>query len=263
MRKSLSAILAFLCITGVCAACQTSPASTGTPESSHADAAVGSDYRVSPPNPVVLSGQKTESYYCTMDTSKVYHTIPQLTEDATGIVQATIENVSYFFVDKTPYTLMDVQITDVLSGSLQSGDRISIFKEGGYILLENYMPDIQERFPEITDEEMRSTLADVRVEGDPHPVNGQNAVFFLRQPNPAFPEMDGMYGIVDGYGGQFTENASGSFLRHIEHLPESNQAGDTAAYSLENVLEYDRSQAVGADRSFTAAELKAEILEAV
>ncbi|MCI8360203.1 MAG: hypothetical protein HFE86_02570 [Clostridiales bacterium] len=264
MKKIISLCLAIGLLCSLSACNKTENEAENVSNQTSGASAMPTDYTKKLSETVDISGKQIQGAYSAADRLKIYETISDLSESADGIIRGEILAVSYFHIDTVAYTKMDIKVKDVLAGSLQAGDQISVYKSGGFIGLHAYLPDIQERVPEITIEEIENTVVDVSNEGDPHPEIGQEAVFFLyasTEDDP--PVLSGMYGIVGDYSGQFTRDENDAFSRHIQVTPEpvSTPSGLTG-YSLPQYAEIDRSGKTGADRIFTFEELKLEIQSA-
>lgn len=207
-------------------------------------------------SPVSLEGKKIETVQTLAEPFSTYSEFSKFQTETDSVVRGVVTDIEYFAREKNAFTKMDLDISESILGDFVNGDKISVYKWGGYIPLSVSNPDIQERFPEITDEELENTVVDMRIDGDPHPVVGQDIVVFLTAVNPE----NGMYSIVGGHYGQFTNNGTDQFVRHLELAKDSDGIAD---YSLTNQPEIDRSQMSGTNRAFTFAQLKAEVLEAL
>lgn len=149
-----------------------------------------------------------------------------------------------------------------LKGELKEGDKISAYKLGGYIQLKHSDPDIQQRYPEVTDGEMENKVFDRRIDGDPHPTVGQEGVFFLKPKVGDMPE--GLYLITDGYDGQFMKRTDGNYARHYEGNASFEQNQGLVGYSLDDpgsAYETDRSQQTGLNGVLSYESIKAALTE--
>lgn len=250
MKKSIlcfgiSVFLLFSCIS--CA--DTPPASTVNKSS---------DYTVELDAPLQWEGKTIQESPSMTEPRKVYNTFSDYVDETVAVVRGTIKNVEYFRDGAYPFTKIDLDITESLFGPLGAGDKISAFKFGGYIALRDFAPDIQERYPEITDEEVANTIQDVKVNGDPHPTVGQDVLLFLEGPYDTSTLYAGMYGIVGGYFGQFTNDGNGNFTRHIEGIPHSDKT-EVDGYTLSDSPTVDRGKMAGTERVFTFNQLKSEV----
>lgn len=207
-------------------------------------------------NPVSLEGKKVETVQTLAEPFSTYSEFSKFETETVSVVRGVVTDVEYFARGKNAFTKMDLDISESVLGDFVKGDTISVYKWGGYIPLSVSNPDIQERFPEITDEELENTVVDMRIDGDPHPVAGQDIVVFLAAVNPE----NQMYSIVGGHYGQFTNDGTDQFTRHLEQTGSTDQ---TTGYALTGQPEIDRSQMTGTNRAFTFEQLKAETLEAL
>lgn len=261
MRKILLVTLALTLLLCSLAACGNPEA--GTSSASQPASASARDRTVTLTDTVETEGRQVQGAYTTADRSKIYETIPDLTGDAAGIVRGDVLNVSYFHIGTVAYTKMDLEVAESLYGDFVPGDTISVYKSGGYIPMADYLPDIQDRFPDITDEEVAGTVVDVSNEGDPHPTTGQDLVVFLYTSENEPEPLTDMYGILGDYTGQFTQGADGKFTRHIAQIPTQSTQNGLVQYSLESEEAPDRTALTGADPAFPYDELKAEIQAAL
>ncbi|MCI8359985.1 MAG: hypothetical protein HFE86_01440 [Clostridiales bacterium] len=207
-----------------------------------------------------LTGKKIKPSYTVSDGMAPCETLAELGEKSTDVVQGKIVGVEYFHMTTMPYTKIDIQVQETLKGELQTGDTVSAYKLGGYIQLKHSDPDIQERYPEITEAEMENTVFDYRIDGDPHPAVGQEGVFFLRPKLGDMPE--GLYLITDGYDGQFIKRADGNYARHYDGNASFEQEQGLSGYSLDDpasAYETDRSQAKGLNGVLSYESIKADL----
>lgn len=207
-------------------------------------------------NPVQLDGKNIQIVHTLAEPFSTYSEFSKFQTETVSVVRGVITDIAYFARGKNAFTKIDLDISESILGDFVTGDKISVYKWGGYIPLSVTNPDIQDRFPEITDEELENTVVDMRIDGDPHPVAGQDIVVFLAAANP---END-MYPIVGGHYGQFTNNGTDQFTRHLD---QTDNADGITGYALTSQPEIDRSQMTGTNRAFTFDQLKAETLEAL
>lgn len=257
MKRSILCNCIALLFVLTCTACSTPD------ETNPSSVEAAADYTIELKDPVDLQAKKIETSFIQGDAINNFDQFSDFADEAVATVRGNISNVEYFFHVNDPFTKMDLEVTDVISGTFKPGDKISVFKWGGYASLSDINPDIQDRFPDLTQEEIDNTVVDVSIEGDPHPTVGQDILVFLYEPHPDSPDVTGMYGIIGGYKGQFTNDGAGIFTRHIEWTPEGNETNGIVSYSLESQPEVDRSGMTGTDRAFTFDELKAEALAAI
>ncbi|MCI8361116.1 MAG: hypothetical protein HFE86_07255 [Clostridiales bacterium] len=217
------------------------------------------DYSVRLADPVLLDGKQVEPTYSVAEPVCAYTQFSDYQGKTASVVRGKVKTVEYFTRDRSAFTKMDLEITENISGDFIAGDIISVFKWGGYAPLSVTNPDIQERFPEITDEELANTVVDMRIDGDPHPITDQDIVVCLREQDQSNENVSGMYPIVGGYYGQFTNDGSGTFTRHVEYVPEGREA---VGFSLAP-HEIDRSNMTGTHKAFTFDQLKSELQTAI
>lgn len=178
---------------------------------------------------------------------KAYKTINELMGDTEEVIRGKILKVEYFTVGKVAYTKADISVSEVLKGSLTAGDTITVCKTGGYALLKSIDPDIQQKFPKMTDAELNQTVVDVSFEGDPHPQAGQEGVFFLNTKFESLPK--GAYMTVGDYLGEFQFAENNVLKRHTA------DAGNSEGIAANN-----KAQTNSADQAFTYAGLKEAVL---
>lgn len=256
-RRSICLVLAvlILCLPAGC----TTNSNTNSSDTQKT-AAVPNDYTVTLPEPFVLEGKEIQLSYGSSEPYKIYNAFSDYKPETHAAVRGTIDGVEYFHDGAYPFTKIDLTITVALSGPLNEGDKISAYKWGGYIALKDAVPDIQDRYPEITDEEMTNTIQDVRIDGDPHPIIGQDVVLLLKAPDETQSVYSGMYGIIGNYFGQFTNDGAGTFARHIEQIPDGVSGDNITNYMLQSQPEVDRTNMTGTNRAFTYEQLENELL---
>lgn len=206
------------------------------------DVSQGEDKTVQLENTVDIEGKNIQHTKTSMDVWIAYDDIATLYEHSEEIIRGVVENVEYFYIDnfKIGLTKMDVKVLEVFEGSFNKGDKISTYKIGGYIPLKVALPDIRDRFPEMTDEEYHNTVIDYSLEGDPHPVVGDESIMFLSPGPESIPE--GIYHITGNYKGQFVLS-NGTFKRHVEIIDDN----------------VNRAALLGANKVFSYKELVKEI----
>ncbi|HHW46126.1 MAG TPA: hypothetical protein GXX17_04350 [Clostridiales bacterium] len=206
------------------------------------ETAQGEDKTVKIENKVEIDGKIIQTAKSSMDSAVTYNDIATLFDKSEAVIRGVVENVEYFYVENFTIglTKMDIKVLEVLDGNLNVGDKISAYKIGGYIPLKVAHPNIREKFPEMTDEEYNNTIIDCNLDGDPHPVVGQESVMFLRPGAESVPE--GMYQITGNYKGEFILSG-GTYKRHID-LEGKN---------------INRKKLSDADKVFTYNEIKKEI----
>lgn len=260
MRRSIYAfVLAGLLL--VLAGCGTTPSESGqqgTESISSIESAVaGEDLSVHLEETLDLTGKEVQLTYSMSNRMEPCETLAALGEESTEVVQGKIVAVDYFHVETMPYTKVDIMIQESLKGELQAGDTISAYKLGGYIQLKDSDPDIQVRYPNITDDEMENTVFDYRIDGDPHPSVGQEGVFFLKPKVGDMPE--GLYLITDGYDGQFIKRPDGNYARHFDGNASFSEEEGLVGYSLEDpyaAYETDRADQQGMNAVLTYEQIK-------
>lgn len=223
---------------------------------------LGRDMTVHLDETLDLTGKQIELSYSMSNRLAPCETLEELGAESTAVIQAKIVGVDYFRMTTMPYTKIDLQIITSLKGELKEGDKISAYKLGGYIQLKHSDPDIQQRYPEVTDEEMENKVFDRRIDGDPHPTVGQEGVFFLKPKVGDMPE--GLYLITDGYDGQFMKRTDGNYARHYEGNASFEQNQGLVGYSLDDpgsAYETDRSQQTGLNGVLSYESIKAALTE--
>lgn len=74
------------------------------------------------------------SYYIEMQGCFKYPlNIENYTRESSDIVEAEVVEVGYVEVDRIPWTKIDIQITEVIKGSVKVGEKITIYELGGYL----------------------------------------------------------------------------------------------------------------------------------
>lgn len=216
---------------------------------------------------VDLEGKAIQPVLSSCYKGDVCETVAELNEASTEIVRGVITAVEYFSMYGTAYTKIDFQIDEVLKGDKKRGDSISAYKMGGYMLLKDAMPDLQERSPEVTDETMRNTVVDEKPNGDPHPQVGQECVLFL-QPGLLEGDLQDIFLITGGWEGQYVVLRDGRLSRYMEGSYDlfSGAVQTFGAEDSEQPYTGEREDldAPSADRIFGGLdELKSEITAAL
>lgn len=81
------------------------------------------------------------------------------------IVKGTVMNTYYTVIDGFSYTVVDLDVTDTIKGSIKDNTIITVLLSGGYMTLEQHISyyDDAERFAAISKEKMKSTYIETRL----------------------------------------------------------------------------------------------------
>ena len=117
--------------------------------------------------------------------------IEEMAQQAELIVRGSVSFLSYTFMDGLAYTMADVTVTEVLKGSLQQGDIISVYYPGGYASVNDYSEFMGEKVT-------GGGYYRVKAGNVPEPEMGRDAVFFLSEPAAGSPVPKGAYSLHFG-----------------------------------------------------------------
>lgn len=127
---------------------------------------------------------------------------PSETAESDCVVSGTVISLIYTRVGRTPWTQVDIVINEVYRGTLHPGDIISIYEQGGYIPLSEFLAlhsDDASKF-HWTEEEIQNTTVFYDGGHSTFSVLGETCLYFLNHSTGNLPK--GAY--------QYTENADDS-----------------------------------------------------
>lgn len=105
------------------------------------------------------------------------------------IVSGTVISLTYTRIEDELWTQVDIEITKVYSGTLQSGDKISIYERGGYMPAAEYLklhPGTAWEFL-MTEAEIQNTTCFDAGEQETTSILGENCLYFLRKSTGEIP----------------------------------------------------------------------------
>lgn len=206
----LPVICAFICI--LCA-CAESDTTAEAPSAEKTAEIVGTDYTVIPEIIYDLESMKVGQ---SSDSHPEFAHDPSIetqTSLSEVIVRGEIVNIYYTSHDSSPFTQMDVRITEPIAGSYTQGDIISVYTYGGYISYADRFSqsEIDDFFSNMTDEQLENTLLLHTMEGVPLPEVGEEYVFFAAE-SAVFA---GSYEVVLSYSNSMFKPEGDSFVNEI------------------------------------------------
>ena len=153
---------------------------------------------------------------------EIYNNVAELYEKSTYIVYGSIEEIGYWDESGTGFTLCDFVIEKSYKGNLEPGDKISVLAAGGYYRLSKFIElHGRERFPDLTEEEIQSSLYKTTVMGAPLVEKGEKYLFFLGQISDEPPFPNGIYAEVGSFMGRFYYKDEDTLTRYTpENEPE-------------------------------------------
>ena len=177
---------------------------------------------------------------------EIYDNVAELYEKSTYIVYGGIEEIGYWDESGTGFTLCDFVIEKSYKGDLEPGDKISVLAAGGYYRLSKFVElNGKERFPDLTEEEIQSSVYKTAVMGAPLVEEGKKYLFFLGRISDEPPFPNGVYAEVGSFMGRFYYKDAETLMR----------------YTPENEPDFyydDRTRSIP-KQEFTLPELEAEI----
>lgn len=186
------------------------------------------DCTVTPPVAYEVNGEmiRTEESEPELLVAPTYE---NLVRDSSAVVVGTIQNVTYTSVEGTPWTQVDVAVEDSQYGALQSGDVISVYELGGYMPLEEFIAenDLQERFSDLSQEEIADTILFQNGGSQTTPEVGQTFLYFLTEAGGSLPE--GAYERTCG-----TDNSQ-FVLEDGQYTCSGEWNGETVTFSAETM----------------------------
>lgn len=173
----LPIICAFIC--SLCA-CAESSTTAEAPSVEKTAEIVGTDYTVTPEIIYDLESMKVGQSSDSRPEFAYDPSIETQTSLAEVIVRGEIVNIYYTSHDSSPFTQMDVRITEPIAGGYAQGDIISVYTYGGYISYADRFSqsEIDDFFSNMTEEQLENTLLLHTIEGAPLPEVGEEYVFF-------------------------------------------------------------------------------------
>lgn len=216
-RKTIVAIVSAVAVTagvaaaGVGYAIQSkAPAEPVPPQEQY----VGGDRTVEV-EPVDITGKNVTEIGSIACFATIYNNPTELLADSEVAVYAQVESVAYFTLEGVPWNKMDVLVLDAFKGDVQAGDRISITQFGGYLPLTEQIRAFHDgdKFSDMTQEEIDSTVFKKTMEGAPLPEAGERGVYFVvRAVTEGLPE--GAYEVNCSFQSQYILNDSGILERY-------------------------------------------------
>lgn len=179
-----------------------------------------------------------------MDVS--YNTIQELMVDADYVVYAEIENYSYAVESGSVSTNETVRVIDSLYGNIKEGEKISVFKMGGYVKIQDYINSYEEEFREqvknsatfenLTKDDIQNKYISFLPEGEVETDIGSKAIYFLKQRD----EQPGVYVRVGAYEGEYVELSDGDFkvpgMEDYEEINNMTMADGDDMEGMENCI---------------------------
>ena len=177
-------------------------------------AASGRDLTVTVENTFNPSDYSKRLYSCGISDSIIGDSLDELSDAAKEIIQGRVVSLEYFAFEGRAHTKANVKVEQVISGSLQAGDTISIFLRQGYIPLSEQVAWEEAtggaKF-KYTAEELANTVIEECELGEELAKVGDDAVFYLNKND--VKEMGG-YARVNGGVSEFLyDSKNGDYER--------------------------------------------------
>lgn len=149
--------------------------------------------------------------------------LQEMSAAAQVIVDAKVKAFSYVTIDGDAWIKMKLTVQRNLKGKLKKGDRITLYRSGGYVPLTEHIRYYHDadRYEDWSDKKIKDTILKESVDGEADPVVGTEAVFYLAK----FKKkgiLKGNYGRVCGKYAELVKIDSDSY-RH-ELMDEDNSS---------------------------------------
>jgi hypothetical protein len=140
-------------------------------------------------------------------------TLKDLYRNCPEIVRCTVTKSAFTVHEGTPYTKIDVKVTDSLKGDLSAGDMITVMQMGGYMTLQDEVDAFHDEahFKQMTKEERQKIFIEKKTSSDNYPKAGDSYVYYLAKDN-IFP---GAYTPVNDYECRFKIDGNGNCTRNM------------------------------------------------
>lgn len=237
MNKKLCVITCALCI-GTLTSCknvasnsennvlsQQTTTITNTTTSTTEPKKTPTDKTVAAVNPVAIDEENIKHSIETTTASCDYGISADLltiSENATEIIEGTIKNVTYEFIEGNPWIKADILVTGSLKGNLKESDIISVYMLGGYVSLEEHIKyyDDAVKF-NVSKKDIKHTMLKTVVENEAFPVIGEESIFYLTETSTASPLPQGAFERVRGKYAQLEIVEKNKTLKRSD--PDSNK----------------------------------------
>lgn len=135
--------------------------------------------------------------------SKIFPDVPSLDAEAENILVGAVTDIVYTDDDAAPRTILTFRVSEVLKGEIPPNSLISVAQSGGYVRMKTFV-DVYgtDHFPEITQEEIDTTLIRQSLMGAPLPEVGEEYVLFL-SPRRTEGRLAGAYVIIGNFMGRY------------------------------------------------------------
>lgn len=145
-----------------------------------------------------------------------YSTVDELNKSSyvDAIVEGTVSNVRYEYIDEVTYSILTVQVSQVFKGSVPQ--TITVWEDGGYVKLKDMLGEFKGHADTstFTEDQLDGTV-DVRFFDAPHSNVGDEVILYLWK-NPNKSEA-GSYMMVSSVFGRFIlDKQTGNFERPTE-----------------------------------------------
>ncbi len=113
-------------------------------------------------------------------------TLEEIVQNSTELVACEVEEVEFVTIlNGQPQTKTVVKILDSLKGGLEPGDRITVYNDGGYITMDDYIKtrEIEARFPDATQQQRMNTVYEIKnsdAQNERYPEVGDRYFYGLR-----------------------------------------------------------------------------------
>lgn len=159
------------------------------------------------------------------DVYKTYDTIDALKDEATAVVEGNVERTSVYLHkvndDIVPYTLIELEITNVIKGNTEKGTRILVAEYGGIVTAEQ--AGLRTKFLDMTDEDANENF--LVSFGNELAEPGQKLLLFLSNDNgyQILNVEAPYYMIVGDYYGMFIHDASTLYIQNIPSYAKDSE----------------------------------------
>lgn len=214
-------------------------AETIPPGSNGEETAASADYRVTPvyryekTDTIIDIGSYPVEVPPTDDTDAADPVFPWMMQAGWSeqIVSGTVIGLTYTRIGNELWTQVDLVITEVYHGTLQQGNMISVYEEGGYIPLSEYLalrPELSSMFP-MTEEEIQNTTCFDSYTQETSSSLGETCLYFLQKGSSSVPA--GAYQYVSNADKSRYQWDGGSFVNVLDRS-DAFKREELAAYLL-------------------------------
>lgn len=132
-------------------------------------------------------------------------------------IECKVLKVANTLKDGIPYTKYDVEVTDVLFGNLNVGDKVTVMQMGGYMTLQDEVEAFNNatKFKDVPEESWKDIIIEKQGERMECPSIGERYILFMSKDTAVFKDI---YFPVNFYEGIYKYNSETG--RYVRNMPE-------------------------------------------